>query len=274
MKNSKPICLIGGYDALSKSFFKDLKRDNKSSIFINVNTKKDNSKNVFNIKIFQLKKILDLLTLFKIKEIIFLGKISRPDLSQFKNDGEIEKYIPILIKSFQKGDGNILSTVIQIFIDKGYRVISPNQINKDYFFGKDDFNNQKSLSDLNDIKKSVQILNDLSKYDNAQSIVCINGYIIAIEAAEGTDNLLKRTVSIRTKLDQINSKSGILTKIPKKNHSKLIDLPVIGPKTINLLIKANLRGIALNSKYTMVYQKAKTLELIKRYELKIYDIKK
>ena len=76
------------------------------------------------------------------------------------------------------------------------------------------------------------MLNDLSKYDNAQSIVCINGYIIAIEAAEGTDRFNeKNSYNIRKKIKQLNeNKAGLLIKIPKKNQSKLIDLPVIGPK--------------------------------------------
>ena len=116
------------------------------------------------------------------------------------------------------------------------------------------------------------MLNDLAKYDNAQSAVCINGHIIAIEAAEGTDEMLIRTIAVRKKLSQINFKSGLLIKIPKKSQSKLIDLPVVGPKTIKLLKDANLDGMAISRRYTMVQDKLKTLKLLKDYNLKIFDL--
>ena len=48
--------------------------------------------------------------------------------------------------------------------------------------------------------------------------------------------------------------SGMLVKFPKKNQSLDVDLPVIGPQTINLIYQANLKGIAVSSKFTMIYK--------------------
>ena len=67
-------------------------------------------------------------------------------------------------------------------------------------------------------------------------MVIVNGYILAIEAAEGTDNLLKRTAIVR-KIETVGSKSWFFSKNSKKNQSKLIDLPVIGLKTLILVKK-------------------------------------
>ena len=46
-----------------------------------------------------------------------------------------------------------------------------------------------------------------------------------------------------------------ISKSSQKNQSRLIDLPVIGLKTIKLVKKVNLNGIAINGKYTMVDNK-------------------
>ena len=119
---------------------------------------------------------------------------------------------------------------------------------------------------------SCKLLNDLSKYDNAQSIVCVNGYIIAIEAVEGTDQLLSRVYSVRKKLNQIGFKAGVLTKILKKNQSKLVDLPVIGLKTLKLIKKANLNAIAIRPSLTLVHNKGKFLDYARKNNLKIYKI--
>ena len=40
-------------------------------------------------------------------------------------------------------------------------------------------------------------------------------------------------------MDQIQYKAGILTKLPKFNQSLLIDLPVLGVKTLKLIKKAS-----------------------------------
>tara|TARA_Y100000816_G_scaffold26165_1_gene16794 strand:+ start:15850 stop:16704 length:855 start_codon:yes stop_codon:yes gene_type:complete len=272
MKNSPPTAIIGGYDPIAKSFFSALKAKNKKSIFINVANKKIKSENVYNFQLFQLKKILDTLNNHKILDILFLGKINRPNLSYFKKDGEIDKYIPQLINSYMHGDGKILISILDIFTEKGFNLLPPNKVSESFFFNKNELNDDFTKIDRKDKDKSIHILNDLSKYDNAQSIVCINGYIVAIEAAEGTDNLLKRTAFIRQKLNQLENKAGLLTKIPKKNQSMLVDLPVIGLQTLKLIKKSNLNGIAIDPKFTIIHNKKKLIELAKQYDLKIYSV--
>ena len=85
---------------------------------------------------------------------------------------------------------------------------------------------------------------------------------------------MKRVIKIRKKLDQIKNRAGLLTKLPKKNQSKLVDLPVIGLETIKLIKKANLNGIAINPKLTIIHNKEKFLNYAAENDLKIYNILK
>ena len=62
---------------------------------------------VYLILLYELKNILNVLKKVS-KWITFLGKINRPNLSKFKKDGEIDKYLPIFIDLFQKGDETYL----------------------------------------------------------------------------------------------------------------------------------------------------------------------
>ncbi len=272
MKNDSSICIIGGYDELSKSLFKTLKNKYKSTIFINLISTINHDKNLYNFKIFELKKILKLLKLNKVKDIIFLGKIVRPDLSKFKNDGIVENYIPKLIEAYRKGDGAVLDAVVGIFKELNFKVVSPFKYCDSLSLSNADVLNKYKKEDIIDIKKSSDLLDVLSEFDNAQSVVCADGYIIAIEAAEGTDSLLRRTWQIRQDLDQLKIKSGFLVKKIKNNQSKFIDLPVVGPMTIKLIKKANLKGLAIDIKSTIIYKKDDFLKLAKKYDLTIYNI--
>ncbi len=272
MTNKASICIIGGYDKLSKYLFKVLKNKYKNTIFINLLSATYHDKNLYNYNIFELKKILDLLKSKKVEDIIFLGKIVRPDLSKFKNDGIIEKYIPNLIEVYKKGDGAVLDAVVDIFKDHNFNAVSPFKYCDDLCLSKSDVLKVFKQEDFIDINKSSNLLDALSEFDNAQSVVCAEGYIIAIEAVEGTDALLKRARQLREDLNQLKTKSGFLVKKIKKNQSRFIDLPVVGPKTINLIKKANLKGLAIDVKNTLIYKKEDLLKLAKEYGLKIYDI--
>ena len=127
----------------------------------------------------------------------------------------------------------------------------------------------KNSNDKHDINKGVSLLNKISKYDNAQSVVISNGYILGVEATEGTDLLLKR-VSLEKKKLKLNKREGMLIKISKKAHSNAVDNPVIGPKTILNIVRANLNGIAIKKSNTIIFNKSKVIRLVKENKLNLY----
>lgn len=255
MTTKKNICVIGGYDDLSKSFFNDLKNINKNTIFLNLNKNRVKHKNLFNLEVYELNKMLHILKSNYVSEIIFLGKIDRPNLNNFKLDGEIDKFLPQLYSAYKKGDDFLLKTILNIFKKYNYTIKSPLDLNESFLLSKNDLNKDQTTQEKEDIKKGKEILSALSKFDNAQSIVIEDGYILAIEAAEGTDQMLERVLKIRKKNKTIKEKKGVLVKIAKKNQSRLVDLPVLGPKTIDILSKANLASIALNPALTLILNK-------------------
>ncbi len=255
---------MGGFDDLSKSFFDDLQKSKNKTIFLNFNKVKSKKKDVFNLEVFELKKILHILKLKNISEIIFLGKINRPNLKNFKLDGEIDKFLPILHNAYKKGDDFLLKSILDIFKRHGYLIKSPLDLSDTYLLSKKDLKVETDHNTKLDIKKGRDILIALSKFDNAQSIVIIDGYILAIEAAEGTDKMLKRVIEIRKRNKTINETKGVLIKIPKKNQSRLVDLPVLGPDTIEIVAKANLSSIAIDPLSTLILNKKIFLDKAKK----------
>tara|TARA_Y100000768_G_scaffold388452_1_gene384440 strand:+ start:8138 stop:8956 length:819 start_codon:yes stop_codon:yes gene_type:complete len=272
MATKSNICILGGYDGLSKSFFEDLQIVKKDAIFINFNKSISKKKNIFNLKVYELKKILSILKLKNISEIIFLGKIDRPNLNNFKLDGEIDKFLPMLYDAYKQGDDFLLKSILKIFKQYGYLIKSPLDLNASYLLNKKDFRTDKDNSTKMDIKKGRDILIALSKFDNAQSVVVVDGYILAIEAAEGTDQMLRRVAEIRKKNKTINESKGVLVKIPKKNQSRLVDLPVLGPKTIEIAAKANLASIALDPFSTIILKKKSFLNKAKKENIDLFIV--
>jgi hypothetical protein len=274
LKNKKNLCILGGNDDLTHSFYNYIKKKFNNVIYINFSNKKiTGNKNFFNLNLYELRKCLNILDKHSINELVFLGKVSRPNLTKFKLDGVIDKYLDKIFNAYKEGDGEILDIVISIFNEKGFKIVPINKLTSNFSFETSsntifEHNN----CDQNDINKALNILNDLSKYDNAQSLILDNGYILAIEAAEGTDEMIDRVYKYKKIMKFDKKRSGIFVKLPKKNQSLKIDLPVIGTKTIKLLKKAKINSIVVSKKHTIVNDVNKTLAEIKRNKINLYLI--
>ena len=98
--------------------------------------------------------------------------------------------------------------------------------------------------------------------DIGQGAVVAREYVLCVEAAEGTDNMLDRAKGLRQwGKGWLNKKNGVLVKLPKPNQELRIDMPTIGPKTIELVADAGLNGIAVVENKVLISEKQKTIEL-------------
>ena len=268
------IAFIGGYEPLTANIFKRSKEIFSDSIFINLNSPTTlKHKKIFSLKVYEFSKIIKLLEKFNIKDVCLIGKVNRPNLSNIKIDEILAKYINQIMNEFKKGDGQTLNIILSILKQEGFNVQSLKSIDKSYYFDKvdRDYIFQKNNADKNDISKGVSLLNNISRYDNAQAAVVSNGYILGIEATEGTDLLLKRVATEKKKLNLIK-REGMLVKIAKINQSNLTDNPVIGPKTITNVIKANLNGIAIKKDNTIIFNKELTLRMLEENKINLYFV--
>ena len=92
------------------------------------------------------------------------------------------------------GDNNLLTLVISELEKFGFKILSLKNFLPEIFIGKGNQTKCKiSKSNLYDIKKGVKILSSISKFDIGQSIIMRHGTVIGIEAAQGTDNLIKQS---------------------------------------------------------------------------------
>ena len=108
---------------------------------------------------------------------------------------------------------------------------------------------------MKDIKKGKNILDSLSKFDIGQSIIIENGNIIGIEAAQGTDNLIKQASSLLNK-----NGDSVLIKLVKKNQNLKADLPAIGLQTVINCKKSHISGIAFSANKTLFLSKEKVIK--------------
>jgi len=228
-------------------------------------------KNSYSLKITELGKAISVLKKNNCKNVIFLGKVERPEISLLKFDRKALFYLPRLFSAFKKGDGNILKEIIKIFKENKLNVVNSMKFTPELIFKDKSINKVKiNNTDKSSISKGVRIIKSLSKFDIGQSVVINNGYVLAIEGPEGTDETIKRSLHLSKKY-KLKNKS-ILVKFPKANQDLRIDLPTIGFDTIKNCIKANIKGIAVKRAQNIFLDKDKIISLVKKNNFFIISI--
>jgi len=94
------------------------------------------------------------------------------------------------------------------------------------------------------------VLAALGPFDVGQSVVVDRGWVVAVEAAEGTDAMLARCAELRR--GRVKRPSGVLVKTPKPGQELRVDMPTIGTRTVEAAAESQLAGIAAEAGATLV----------------------
>ena len=229
-------------------------------------SKSSNSKNV------KLGKIITELKNLKKKgfsKILMAGSINRPRVSDIKPDLNSLKLFPKFTKIlFAGGDNKLLKFVIRELENINFKILYIHKTFPDLFLG---FGNQTKIkisnSFLKDVHKGSLILKNNSKFDIGQSILIQEGNIIGIEAAQGTDNLIKQSLPYMKKV-----KKGVLIKLTKVKQDLRADLPTIGLKTLKNCLKSGVVGIAYSANKTIFLDKEKVLSFCRENNFFLYGL--
>jgi DUF1009 family protein len=98
----------------------------------------------------------------------------------------------------------------------------------------------------------LTVIAALGPYDVGQGAIVANNNVLAVEAAEGTDNMLMRIADLRGQGRVTSPRGvGVLVKAPKPGQDRRLDLPSIGPRTIENAARAGLAGVAVTAGSTI-----------------------
>ena len=203
--------------------------------------KKD--KHSYNVSIGQFGKIINILKDNRCKQVLFAGKVKKPNFSKLRLDLKGIYYISRIIKSSKIGDAAILKEIINILNQEKIKTVSSITFNPELTLTKGNYSKTKPNKEDNaDIKKAITTLNRLGKYNFSQGAVVRNKKVLAIEGKGGTQKMLKKCKSKKFK------NKGVLVKFPKKKQDLRIDLPTVGFETLKQCKSAGIKGLVLKSK--------------------------
>ena len=206
------------------------------------------------ISIGQLGRLANLLRAENCRDLVFIGALVRPALSEIRLDWKTIRAMASVLKAFRGGDDHLLSSVGRILEKDGFRMVGIKDVAPDLLMPSGCLTRAAPNDDANaDIAKGREVLRALSPFDIGQATIVIDGHVLGVEDIEGTDGLLARVARLRGE-GRIRAKAGrgVLVKAPKSGQDLRFDLPTLGARTIEGASAAQLAGIAVIAGNTLV----------------------
>ena len=223
--------------------------------------------NIINLN--SLSKILKSLKINNIDKIIMAGYVERPSIKDISFDINTIK----LIKNYaldSKGDDKLLSSISIFFKNKGFPIFNwKSKCKKLFFSEKDNSKIRPSIKAKKNKEKGLKIFRYIGKADLSQSIILQNNMVLGIEAAEGTDELIKRCFRYKKKGDK-----GILLKLSKYKQSSSFDVPVIGLNTVKNLKKYDYEGAFIEMNKCIIIDKDEVIKFCNQNNIFLSSVSK
>ncbi len=177
--------------------------------------------------------------------VCLAGQVNRPDFSSLMPDLRGLAVLPAIIAAAHRGDDALLRMLIAEFEKEGFAVEGANKVMDDLGIGAGALGRiSPSSENSEDIALAMEAARTIGRLDAGQAAVACRGLILALEAAEGTDALLARVADLPQALrGRADAPMGVLAKMPKPTQETRVDLPTIGPATVQAVARAGLAGI-------------------------------
>ena len=153
--------------------------------------------------------------------------------------------MPGIVAAASKGDDALLRKILSVFETEGFAVEGADDILGGDTLGAGALGAvSPTEGQLGDLKKALHVAEKSGELDIGQGAVVCDGLVLAVEAQEGTDAMLTRVANLPSDLrGTTDNPKGALGKAPKPIQDLRVDMPVIGPRTVEMAAAAGLAGI-------------------------------
>lgn len=253
------IGLVAGFGELPIIFAKNAKEKGDTVIAIGLKgvTSEELSKYTDKIHWFEwgdLKKAMFLAVTERLNKVTLLGKIKKEIL--FKNSDKFDDESKAIVKKAgTKKDYAILKGIANLIKTVGIEVIDPTPYLQELVPLKGTLTKRvPTKSENEDIEYGREVASELARFDIGQTVVIKEKTVIALEAAEGTDDTINRA-------GQLAGGGFTVVKMARPDQDARFDIPLVGPDTVKAVINNKGTVLALQEKKTFLMNREEVISL-------------
>ena len=170
-------------------------------------------------------------------------------------------FIPMyLFRKRDRKDDSLLTVIVDEFAKDGIKMAPATDFAPELLVPAGILSRrQPTTSELEDIAFGWQIAKDLGRHDVGQSVAVKGQAVIAIEAIEGTDECIRRAGTL------CRQGGFALVKVAKPQQDMRFDVPTIGVGTIETLVAARAKLLAIEADKTIVLDREEVVRLANKH---------
>ncbi|TCP63400.1 hypothetical protein EV663_101669 [Rhodovulum bhavnagarense] len=212
---------------------------------------------------FALERLALLFDLFHdrgVTRVVLAGAMTRPRLEPERIDPKTAILLPRILPALGQGDDAALRAVIALIEEEGLCVIGAETVAPDLLPDAGVLTaTRPCAADEADTARAAAIVSALGAADVGQGAVVAQGLCLSVETLPGTDAMLDWVAEIAGACrPDPDGPGGVFYKAAKPGQERRVDLPVIGPTTVEAAHRAGLAGIAIEAGGVMVLDPVRT----------------
>lgn len=192
----------------------------------------------------EINKIENILKTEAIKQLTFLGKVSKSIL--IKRPKFDQRAVELLKQAARLNDDKVMLMIIEQLENIGVTIIDQTTFIKNLMIPSGVLGKvQPTKEQVDDVNYGYWLAKETGKLDIGQSVVIKDRMIMAVEAIEGTDCCIRRGC-------RLAKKGACIIKVAKPNQDKRFDIPAIGLKTLKTMKRYKAGLIAVEAGETII----------------------
>ncbi|MGH9444769.1 MAG: LpxI family protein [Terriglobia bacterium] len=196
----------------------------------------------------EIAKLMDLLHSERIKRAVLAGQVKHAQLfSTITADNLVSGALANLER---RNTDALIGAFVGMLEGQGIEVLDSTLFLRPLLAGAGVMTARRpDASDISDVEYGEEIARKVAALDIGQTVVVAERACVAVEAMEGTDAAIERAAALS------KGRRLVVVKVNKPRQDMRFDVPVTGAHTVDVMIRANARVLAVDAGSTLLFER-------------------
>jgi DUF1009 family protein len=213
---------------------------------------------VYWLSLGELSRLIETFQQQGVTQAVMAGQVKHKQIfSSIRPDWRLAK---LLLNLRTRNTDMLLGAVAKVLSDEGIELISSTAYLEPLLAKEGVLTSRAPTADeQQDLAYGRQVAEALARYDIGQTVVVAGQACVAVEAMEGTDATIERAGAILRSLEAEGEPASTLdrrlsvVKVAKPKQDMRFDVPVIGPRTIEVMHLAGATCLSIEAGKTLIF---------------------
>jgi DUF1009 family protein len=202
----------------------------------------------------ELSRTLDLMLQEGVQRAVMAGQVKHNKIfSSIRPDWKLAK---LLFSLPRKNTDSLIGAVARVLESEGIELVDSTTFLKPLLPQAGVLTRRgPDAREAADIAYGRSIAQKIAGMDLGQTVVIRDGACVAIETMEGTDETIERAARIAT------GGSLVVVKVSKPKQDMRFDVPVVGPRTVEVMQQCRVSALAMDADRTLLFERDRVIEM-------------